>query len=269
MNLELDHAKKDLTKKLSVFSDPNFIFREDEHSYHYSGVKYESVTSYIKKFKTSFDKDYWSKRKALERGVEVSVILDEWQGKADVANDLGTRVHKWIEDFWGGNPRDLDQNDDPEFIDRIDKFMNLYERKFKNLVPLTSELRIFCRKWRLAGTVDQPFLMWDEKMKEVIFLIGDWKTNKEFRYDDHPKGKYQKLLHPFSHLWANHLNEYSIQVSLYRLMLEEEIGLKTHGGFLCHIGPEGPAKIYPIKDLREPLKVYLRHNREEFDIFSV
>jgi hypothetical protein len=147
--------------------------------------------------------------------------------------------------------------------------MDLYEQRFKNLVPLSSELKIFCRKWKLAGTIDQPFLMWDEKQNKVLFLIGDWKTNKEFRSDDHPKGRYKKLLHPFSHLWENHLNEYSIQVSLYRLMLEEEIGIESHGGFLCHIGPEGPAKIHPTKDLREPLKVYLQHNREDSDIFSV
>ena len=134
---------------------------------------------------------------------------------------------------------------------------------------MTSELKVFSKKWRLAGTIDQPFLMWDEKQQKVLFLIGDWKTNKEFRSDDHPKGRYKKLLHPFSHLWENHLNEYSIQVSLYRLILEDEIGLETNGGFLCHIGPEGPAKIHPIKDLRDHLRIYLQNNREEFDIFDV
>ena len=267
--MNLEPIRKDLVKKLSVFKDPEFIFREDELSYHYNGIKYDSVTSYIKKFKTEFDKKYWSERKAKEQGVDVSVILNDWQGKADEANELGTNVHKWIEDFWSGNARELTSEDDPRLVDRINKFLDLYERKFKNLVPLPSELKIFSKKWRLAGTIDQPFLMWDEKQQKVLFLIGDWKTNKEFRYDEHPKGRYQRLLHPFSHFWANHLNEYSIQVSLYRLILEEEIGLETHGGFLCHIGPDGPAKIHPIKDVRQPLKVYLQHNREDFDIFDV
>lgn len=265
----IEEFRKSVNQKLSVFKDPNFVFEEKEHTYHYRDIKYDSVTSFIKRFKVPFDREYWSKKKANDRGVDVSVILEEWQGKADVANDLGTKVHKWIEDFWTGTPRDLTPEDDEKLVERVEKFMALYERKFKNLVPLKSELKIFSRKWRLAGTIDQPFLMWDEKLNKVLFLIGDWKTNKEFRYDDHPKGKYKKLLHPFSHLWENHLNEYSIQVSLYRLILEDEIGLETHGGFLCHIGPEGPAKIHPIKDLREPLRAYLQHNREEFDIFNV
>ena len=267
--MDLEPIKEDLVQKISVFKDPNFVFEEEAHTYHYEKTKYDSVTSYIKRFKVPFDREYWSKKKANERGVDVSVVLDEWQGKADVANDLGTRVHKWIEDFWSGGSGDLDPNEDEAFIERINKFLSLYESKFKNLVPLTSELKVFSKKWRLAGTIDQPFLMWDEKQQKVLFLIGDWKTNKEFRSDDHPKGRYKKLLHPFSHLWENHLNEYSIQVSLYRLILEDEIGLETNGGFLCHIGPEGPARIHPIKDLRDHLRIYLQNNREEFDIFDV
>jgi hypothetical protein len=267
--MDLEPIRKDLIKKLSVFKDPNFVFEEEAHTYHYRDIKYDSVTSYIKRFKTPFDKGFWSKKKAAERGVDVSVVLDEWQGKADVANDLGTRVHKWIEDFWSGDAKELTEEDEPAFAERIGKFMDLHEQRFKNLVPLSSELKIFCRKWKLAGTIDQPLLMWDEKQNKVLFLIGDWKTNKEFRSDDHPKGRYKKLLHPFSHLWENHLNEYSIQVSLYRLMLEEEIGIESHGGFLCHIGPEGPAKIHPIKDLRDHLRIYLQNNREDSDIFAV
>jgi hypothetical protein len=92
--MDLNPIRKDLIRKLSVFKDPNFVFEEEAHTYHYSDIKYDSVTSYIKRFKTPFDKEYWSKKKAIERGVDVSVVLDEWQGKADVANDLGTRVHK-------------------------------------------------------------------------------------------------------------------------------------------------------------------------------
>jgi hypothetical protein len=189
----------------------------------------------------------------MERGIEQEEILKEWKDKADTANHLGSRVHKWIEDFWSGNPEYLAPDEDPVFVDRINKFLDIYEKKFTNLVPLTSELKIFSKKWRLAGTIDQPFLMWDEKQNRILVLIGDWKTNKEFRHDEHPKGRYHKLYHPFSHLYANHLNEYSVQVSLYRLILEDEIGLETHGGFLCHIGPDGPAKIFPIKDIREPV----------------
>jgi len=72
-------------------------------------------------------------------------------------------------------------------------------------------------------------------------------------------------LRPFNTLYENHHNEYSIQISLYRLILEEELGIETESGFLVHIGPEEPARIYPAKDLRGTLKMYLDQNRLESD----
>lgn len=260
-------AKEDIDKKLLVFKDRNFTFHEDTHTYRYENAKYDSVTTFLKTFKVPFDREYWSKRKAEERGVDVSVVLNEWQEKANTATSLGTKVHKYIEDFWSGESPSLPE--DELLLERVNKFHEIYEKKLKVLLPLKSELKIFSRKWRLAGTIDQPFLFWSQAHDRPFFIIGDWKTNGEFRDDNHPKGRYKKLLRPFSNLYENHLNEYSIQISLYRLILEEEANIETEDGFLCHIGPDGPAKLYRTKDLREPLKIFLDHNRTEFDIFDV
>jgi len=267
MDPRLLSAKKEIEKKLEIFNDRNFTFNEASHTYKYESIKYDSVTTFLKNFKVPFDREYWSKRKAEERGVDVSVVLNEWQDKANVANNLGTNVHKWIEDFWSGNAPEIPNDEDVR--SRVDKFMEMYNKRLNVLMPLKSELKIFSRKWRLAGTIDQPFLFWAETENMPFLIIGDWKTNGEFRDDNHPKGRYKKLLRPFSHLYENHHNDYSIQISLYRLILEEEANIQTQDGFLCHIGPEGPAKLYKTKDLREPLKAFLNDNRTEFDIFSI
>lgn len=264
--MDLAKIKQDYESRLKYFEDPKFVFEEDSHTYHYDGVKYDSVTTFLKRFKVPFDREYWLKRKSQELGVDQSVLENDWSLKASTANFLGTNVHKWIEDFWSGKNPSLPT--DEEELKRVQYFLDLYEKRFKNLVPLKSELRIFSKKWRLAGTIDQPLLLWDEKQFIPLFLIGDWKTNKEFKDDKHPKGRYKKLLHPFTDLYENSHNEYSIQISIYRLILQEEIGLQSHGGFLCHLGPDGP-KIYPAKDLTERLKVYLQSNREEIDIFDI
>jgi hypothetical protein len=52
------------------------------------------------------------------------------------------------------------------------------------------------------------------------------------------------------------LNEYSIQVSFYALILEEW-GFDIRGGYLVHFGPDTEAKIYKSQDLREKLRGYL------------
>lgn len=265
--IDLQKAKNEYQSKLDVFKNPSFIFNESGHTYHFEGIKYDSVTTFLKNFKVAFDREYWAKKKAYELGVDVSEIEKDWKNKADVANDLGTRVHKWIEDFWSGFKPEFPE--DGELNERVHKFLDIHRERFQDLVPLQPELKVFSKKWRLAGTVDQPFLLWDKKQNKLLFLIGDWKTNKEFKDDKHAKGRYKKLLHPFADLYENSHNEYSIQISLYRLIIEEETGLETHGGFLCHIGPQEKPRIYPVKDLRERLKIYLQHNREEFDIFNV
>ena len=263
MNDNLIVAKRELEKKLSVFETRDFSFDEGSHIYKMNSIKYDSVTTFIKTFKVPFDREYWSKKKAEERGVDVSVILNEWQEKANVATTLGTKVHKYIEDFWSGmNP---EYPEDEKLIDRVNSFRDIYEKKLHALLPLKSELKIFSK----AGTIDQPFLFWSQERQKAYLIIGDWKTNGEFKDDNHPKGRYKKLLRPFANLYENHINEYSIQISLYRLILEEEANIETEDGFLCHIGPDGPAKLYRTKDLRQPLKAFLDQNRTEFDIFSI
>jgi hypothetical protein len=266
----IDRRRIEIEKKLRFFEDPNFSFNEDLHVYKYRGDKFDSVTTFLKIFKTPFDKKYWAEKKAREKGVPVNEIYAEWEDKGNKANSLGTDVHKWIEDFWSGLSPSLPE-DDGDYKDRVEKFLRIYEKKLKFLIPLRSELRVFSKKWKLAGTIDQLFLFWDEKRNMVVLIIGDWKTNGDFKSDEHPKGKYKKLLRPFSNLYENHHNEYSIQISLYRLILEEELGIEADSGFLCHIGPENEAKIYPVKDLRQPLKAYLDNNRnsENLDIFNI
>jgi hypothetical protein len=259
----LEKEKQNIEERLEVFNDPRFSFDEPSHTYHYSGVKFDSVTTFLKNFKEPFNRDYWIKEKSRQRGVDPSVIENEWTEASVKSTRLGNKVHKWIEDFWTNMESDLPE--DPDVLSRVEKFLNIYESKFKNLLPLKSELKIFSKKWRLAGTIDQPFLMWDSKKNKAIILIGDWKTNKEFKDDNHPKGRYKKLLRPFNTLFENHHNEYSIQISIYRIILEDVLGIETESGFLVHIGPDGPAKIFPAKDLRQTLRLYLDQNRVDFE----
>ena len=250
---------EEIKRKLSFFKDDKFIFDEDSHTYTYDGKNLESVTRFLKKFKEPFEKMKWAQKKAAERGVPVDDILNEWQNLADVANVLGTNIHQWIEDFFRGkNPKiPADERE----IARVNKFLELFDKKLKDLEPVDFECRLFSNKWGLAGTMDSLFLY-----RKKYLLVGDWKTNKEFKDDEHPKGRYKKLLPPFTDLYENNLNEYSIQTNLYRLMLEEA-GIVTHGAFLVHIGPEGPAKMYKCLDLKDKLREYM--DSQNSDIFDI
>jgi hypothetical protein len=248
-----------LESKLNYFLDPNFKFNEDSHTYTYvdsTTMKpvqiFTSVTGFISQFKEKFDSDFWAKKKAYSTGKTKDEILNEWKETSEIAMDLGTLVHKWIEDFYAGLNPELPTH--PEALARVLKFKELHSEKLNKLTSVQQEFRVFSRKWGLAGTLDALFSLNSD------YYVGDWKTNKKFTTDHDSNGRYKKLLYPFEDLWDNSLNGYSIQLSLYRLILQEEAGFKTNGAFLCWIGPDEKPKLYKTVDLRERLYEYLQKN---------
>ena len=241
-----------VVSQFKCFNDPGFKFDPKWHKYTYNGQKYTSVTKFIQNFHKPFEQEYWSKVKADEAGVPQDWILKEWKEKNDRANFVGHQTHLWIENYFNGVNQQIPS--DLDIVDRINKFNVIYAKKLYKLTPITFELRIFSKKWPLAGTIDSIFLY-----KDKLFIL-DWKSNSEFRTDEHPKGRYNKLLNPFGDLYQNHLNEYSIQVSLYSLILEEW-GFDIKGSYLVHIGPNSDAELHKTLDLKDQLKSYLpSHN---------
>jgi hypothetical protein len=239
----------ELYEKLSCFKDPNFRFDPKYHKYTYGGKTYTSVTKFISNFVTPFDSEYWSKKKSDEAGVPQDWILKEWKEKNDRANFVGHQTHLWIENYFNGVkqtiPNDLD------IVDRINKFNIICAKQLWKLTPVIFELRIFSKKYPLAGTIDSLFIY-----KDKLFIL-DWKTNGEFKTDDHPKGHYSKLLSPFEDKFDNHLNKYSIQISLYALIFKEW-GFDISGGYLVHIGPNSDAIIHKSQNLVPQLESYLQ-----------
>jgi len=238
-----------LLEKLECFNDIDFKFDPRLHKYTYLGQEFTSVTKFIQRFHKPFEQDYWSKKKAEEAGVPQDWILNEWKKLNDYANEVGTETHEWIEDYFNQVWKPLPSN--PDVIHRINKFNKIFAKQLHKLEPLKFEVRVFSKKWKIAGMIDSLFIY-----KGKIFIL-DWKTNKMFTHDEHPKGKYEKLLEPFQDHYKNHLSEYSIQLSFYALILEEW-GFDVGGAYLVHIGPdEEDAVLHKVVDMREKLRDYL------------
>ncbi len=237
-----------IVDKLKCFNDSNFKFDPKYHRYTYGGKQYTSVTTFLKNFHKPFEEDYWSKTKAEEAGVPQEWILKEWKDKNVRANEVGHATHEWIENYFKKIPQQLPN--DLDIIDRINKFNIIFGKQLYKLTPITFELRIFSKKYPIAGTIDSLFLY-----KGKLFIL-DWKTNGRFTHDEHERGRFEKLLNPFDSYWKNHLNEYSIQVGLYALILEEW-GFDIRGAYLVHIGPDSEAQVYQAVNLKEELRSYL------------
>lgn len=244
-----------LRNQLDCFNDVQFEFDPKLHRYTYEGEPFISVTRFIQQFHKPFEQDYWSKVKAEQAGVPQDWILAEWKKLNDYANEVGTDTHQWIEDYfnqiWKPLPNNLD------VIHRINKFNKIYAKQLHKLEPLKFEVRVFSPKWKIAGMIDSLFVY-----RGKIYIL-DWKTNKDFTDDNHPKGTYEKLLAPFQAHFKNHLNEYSIQLSLYSLILEEW-GFQVGGAYIVHIGPgDEEAELYKVVDMRDNLKLFLNGSIQE------
>lgn len=239
---------EEIQEKLKYFDDPKFIFNAEEHVYRYDNKRIFGVTSFLERFIKQFDSDFWSKKKAEQAGITQEEMLAQWDAKRDRSCDLGHCVHDYIEKFYMEGSELL--TEDVEANERIVKFHTIYESKLKSLTPIGSEIRVFSKKWGIAGTLDQLYLY------EGSVIIGDWKTNKEIKTDK--SYCFNKLLPPFQNYKDNELNKYSLQISLYRLLLEEA-GIHTDYGFICHIPGKGDAAIYKLKDFRAELKTYFNH----------
>jgi ATP-dependent exoDNAse (exonuclease V) beta subunit len=242
---------QDYLDRLKVFEqDTNFKFDPGLHRYTYNGKPYTSVTTFLNNFHKPFEENKWLKIKSEERGITEEELKKEWKEKNVRSNVIGTGMHNWIEDYfnqkWNPLPTDID------IIERINKFNYMWVKHLHKLTPLKFEQRVFSKKYPLAGTIDSLFLYKDN------LIIFDWKSNKEFTDDDHPKGRYEKLLDPLGDYWKNHHNEYSIQVSMYSEILEEW-GFDVKMCYLLHIGPNTEPRIYRAHNLRPILKPWLEN----------
>lgn len=238
----------DVKKKLEIFDNPSFCFNEKYHSYTFDGNKLQSVTKFISQFHKPFDSEAVSKKVSEKTGKEQSLILEEWKQKNEKSIQIGHGLHTWVENFFNRQYQELPT--DIEIVKRINNFNLAWAKYLHKLTPIAFEKRIFHKDWGLAGTMDALFA-YGEKI-----IILDYKSNGEFRDDEHPKGTYNKLFPPFEDLWQNHFNDYSIQVSLYSLILKEVADINVEKCFLLHINSEG-YKMYTALDLKEPLRNFL------------
>lgn len=251
-------TKEELQQKLKYYQDKNFTFNEAEHVYTLDGKIVYGVTSFLNRFVKPFDSDYWSKKKADDEGITQEEMLKRWDDKRDRSCELGHSVHDWIEKFYEYNQTKLTK--DAEANERIVKFQTIYESRLKNLESIGSEIRVFSRKYGIAGTIDKLYL-WEGNV-----IVGDWKTNKKIKTDK--DFCFGKLLYPFERYKENELNKYSLQISLYQLLLEEA-GIDSDYGFICHIPGDGDAKIYKLKDFRADLRTYLNHDWMNHDPLAI
>lgn len=214
-------------------------FNDATHTYYVSKtVRYSGITSFLKSVKQPFDKEKWATIKAKQKGVSKASIINEWDNSGAIAIDKGKKVHYYLEMLWNNKIVDCPCQGARMF----------YADYMDNMTLLKSEFVICDDDMMLASQLDGLFM--DTKGG---IIIGDYKTNKDFTKES----KY-RLLHPCEDLFACHLDEYSLQVSFYKYMLQKA-GMEVNDMWIIWIRDDG-YKVIKAKDLTRHVELICKHH---------
>lgn len=243
------------------FNCYNFV--ESTHSYYYNGskVKY-SVTGFIDRFFEPFDSETISKKYAAKHGLEQKDVLAEWKRKGDISATAGTIIHSFMENAKRGKTFDIDysqavkQGIYEEVKERVEILLPqakaFHEDTIGKLYPIHLEYTVGIKDI-IAGNIDM--LCWNAYAQE--FQIWDYKNLKEFTTTNY-FNKWAR--ESFAHLPDSSLTHYSIQLNMYKAIIQRELGIPIGGCYLVHfdyVNLDAQFKVYNCLDLQKQCNVEL------------
>jgi len=202
-------------------------FYEETHQYFCDGEEFASVTTYIKRFTNGFNPNEiinqfynkWQRDPTSDYcGKTPDQIKKEWIDNGKKSSDFGIKVHKEIEHFIRyGTPAET-----PEFEQYIEWVSNQ-----DNIEIVETEFKVFDDDLKLAGTMDLLAMI-----NEKLYII-DHKTSQNKKL--YPDKKYKSMLYPFKNYWDEEFSTYTLQLALYKDILERKYGYNISGCYLLHL----------------------------------
>lgn len=229
-------------------------FDEVGHTYFVNGRQLKSVTTLVQESFPEFNAVYWAERKAPALKLTPDELIKQWAANAEEARRRGTLMHARIEQYYHGDPAPVREDEIfPQFARFTDRI---------SLNPYRIEWRIFDERYGIAGTLD--FL----DFTDGKFTIWDWKrstkvVNNATGLPLEPGRWTARCLHPaLSHIFDTSFYHYALQLSIYRLILEESYGIDVSGQFLGVFHPDNPRHyVVKIPFLRSEALTLMQSNK--------
>lgn len=241
-----------IDEELWKFSD--IFFEEETHRYTDSyGTKYTSVTTKVHDFCPEQDWGEIARKYAVKNGRDVAEVKAEWERKKNIAADMGTQVHSYMENLWK-RKHYRPENPIGDYEKKHKVGLMAYEKLRRRFVPVRNELIVYDREWAVCGTID--FLCWD-KGKGCLAIL-DWKTNAKIDREN----PYQTCIGPLRGMPDCNYTHYSAQLSLYKAIVERNTELRIGELALVHIGMDDWEYI-PCIDRSVEIRVYLDEQRKK------
>lgn len=202
----------------------NVKYYDEPHKYYLNdGRECISVTTLIHKYVKEFDEDYWSEYKAKELNKTKDEIISNWRLINKIGTFKGTLIHNYGENLFQNKIFKYPESDiinefgsdilKDEYLKTKNHVDDFYKDTKGKLIPIKQELIVYDEESLIAGMVDMVFY----NVKANEYQIWDYKTNKKLTTEN----KYQNLLNPLFDLSESDINIYSLQLSLYKYIIEK------------------------------------------------
>ena len=222
--------------------DDRIQFEEETHTYTIDGVRkgWTSCTGFLHNFFGHFDADAviakmmkgskWIESKYY--GMTADEIKKQWSDKGAASSAAGTRMHLDIEHFYNAMPAgEVKPGLTPELSEGLtgleidawvpnpgpewDYFCRYHVKIGSTFRPWRTEWLVFDEEHRVAGSIDMVYMKPDGTL-----AIYDWKRIEELKTEN----KWQSGLGPVAHLPDTNYWHYSLQLNVYRYILQKHYG---------------------------------------------
>lgn len=247
--------------------DDRIQFEEESHTYTIDGARkgWTSCTGFLHNFFGHFDADAviskmmkspkWYESKYF--GMTADAIKKQWSDKGKAASEAGTRMHLDIEHFYNAMPYALVADskrtaapvsactwsmEDGWAGMAVDSWTPAagaeweyyidYQRRHateRGFVPFRTEWLVFDEEHKVAGSIDMVYMKPDGTL-----AIYDWKRTEGLKTEN----KFQSGLGPVSHLPDTNYWHYSLQLNVYRYILQKHYGYVVSELALVVLHPE-------------------------------
>jgi len=237
-------------------------FDEPTHIYTVKGSSkgITSITTFLHSFFPHFDADAVIKNMMKSKkwpeskwfGMTPKEIKDTWNSSGKEASEAGTAMHLGIEMVMNGAEALVEESIKQTIEWKY--FWNYWKKDIEIWEPWRTEWEVWDEDLKLAGSIDMIY----RNRKDGTFAIYDWKRSKEIKTEN----SFQSGFGPVSHLPDSNYWHYTLQLNLYRWLLEKHYGVVVSEMALIILHPNNKNyKKYILNRLDEEIEGILESRR--------
>jgi len=253
MTLALTHRHE--RDNLIHFDEPTHVYTVKGSS---KGVC--SITTFLHNFFPHFDADAVIKNMMRSKkwpeskwfGMTPAAIKAAWNTNAREASEAGTTMHLGIEMVMNGAesvvPAETKESVEWKY------FWNYWREDSKIWEPWRTEWEVWDEDLKLAGSIDMIY----RNRNDGTFAVYDWKRSKEIKKEN----PFQSGYGPVSHFPDTNYWHYTLQLNLYRWLLEKHYGVVISEMALIVLHPNNKSyKRYKLNRLDDEIEEIIECRR--------